>query len=93
MDEHHGDLWRRLEAFDIDGPQRPGERPAFAFADRLARENGWSLGFAERVVVEYKKFVFLCMTAGHPCTPSEHVDQAWHLHLAYTRSYWTRMCQ
>jgi hypothetical protein len=25
-------------------------------------------------------------------TPSEEVDEAWHLHLCYTRSYWDRMC-
>ncbi|MBN9062810.1 MAG: hypothetical protein J0H41_10255 [Rhizobiales bacterium] len=32
------------------------------------------------------------MTAGHPVTPSEEVDQVWHLHLAYTRSYWDDLC-
>jgi uncharacterized protein (TIGR04222 family) len=25
-------------------------------------------------------------------TPSEQVDQAWHLHLTYTKSYWERFC-
>jgi hypothetical protein len=25
-------------------------------------------------------------------TPSEAVDQAWHLHLTYTRSYWEDLC-
>jgi hypothetical protein len=28
------------------------------------------------------------MVAGHPVTPSDQVDQAWHLHLLYTRDYW-----
>ena len=32
------------------------------------------------------------MKAGHPVTPSEEVDEVWHLHLCYTRSYWDRMC-
>ena len=32
------------------------------------------------------------MTAGHPVTPSDAVDQAWHLHLCYTRDYWQRFC-
>ncbi len=62
------------------------------FTERLARENGWEPAFAGRVVEEYRRFVFLAMTAGHPVTPSEHVDQAWHLHLTYTRSYWERFC-
>ena len=32
------------------------------------------------------------MTAGHEVTPSDEVDQAWHLHLTYTRSYWDGLC-
>src|SRR4051794_15174927 len=79
-------LWERIEAFDID------DGAALSFADRLARENGWSRSFAERAVREYKRFVFLAMTAGRPMCPSEQVDQVWHLHLTYTRSYWQRFC-
>lgn len=80
-------LIERLEAFEIDEGS-----PPLSFAARLARENGWRLEFAQRVVREYKRFVILAMVAGHPVTPSEEVDQAWHLHLTYTRSYWDRMC-
>ena len=32
------------------------------------------------------------MTAGHEVTPSDAVDQAWHLHLTYTRDYWQAFC-
>lgn len=28
----------------------------------------------------------------YPVTPSEVVDQVWHLHLVYTRSYWQGLC-
>jgi len=70
---------------DVDGAQLP-------FSRRLARDNGWSHDFACRVIREYKRFVYLAMTAGHPVTPSDEVDQAWHLHLAYTRHYWNVMC-
>lgn len=81
-------LYERLARFEIDaGPV------AMSFATRLARENGWSTPFAERVVVEYKRFLFLAARAGHPVTPSDQVDQAWHLHLSYTRSYWDRLCR
>jgi hypothetical protein len=80
------ELWQRIERFDIDG-----EPVALTFPRRLARENGWTVSFATRVVAEYKRYVYLAMTAGHPVTPSEHVDQAWHLHLTYTRSYWERL--
>lgn len=74
-------------AFDIDGGPRK-----LTFAARLARENGWSLDYSKRVVDEYKRFLFLTAACGHPCTPSDQVDQAWHLHLSYTDSYWNRLC-
>jgi uncharacterized protein (TIGR04222 family) len=88
MTAQQADLYRRLMAFDIDGPNAV----ALPFAARLARENGWSRVYAERVVNEYKRYIFLAVTAGRPMTPSEEVDQAWHLHLAYSKSYWTQMC-
>jgi uncharacterized protein (TIGR04222 family) len=81
------DLWRRLEAFELDDPAA-----SLTFTRRLARENGWDVSYATRVVEEYKRFVFLAMTAGHEVTPSDEVDQAWHLHLTYTRSYWGDLC-
>ncbi|HBE72119.1 MAG TPA: hypothetical protein DDW52_28615, partial [Planctomycetaceae bacterium] len=78
----------RVEQFEID----PGDK-SLRFVDRLARENSWTRSFAQRVVDEYKRFCILAMRAGHPVTPSEEVDQAWHLHLTYTRSYWDRFCR
>ncbi|MCW1883217.1 hypothetical protein OKA04_00650 [Luteolibacter flavescens] len=81
------ELLLRLESFELDEPSAP-----FPFSARLARENGWSREFSRRVIVEYKRFVWLAMRAGHPVTPSEEVDEAWHLHLCYTRSYWDGMC-
>lgn len=81
-------LWQRLAAFEIDDG-----KPAFTFSARLARENGWDNAYAARVVDEYRRFLLLAMTAGHMVTPSEQVDQAWHLHLAYTHSYWERLCK
>jgi hypothetical protein len=80
-------LWQALEAFELD---QPGA--ALTFSQRLARENGWSHSFAQRVVQEYKKFLWLAVRAGHPVTPSDEVDQAWHLHLVYTDSYWNDLC-
>lgn len=80
-------LWSALHAFQVD---EPGTQ--FTFVKRLARENCWSITYAQRVFEEYKRFVFLAVTAGHQVTPSDEVDQAWHLHLAYTRSYWDELC-
>ena len=36
--------------------------------------------------------MFLTCLADHPLTPSDQVDQVWHLHLIYTRSYWEDFC-
>ena len=80
-------VWQRLSGYVI-GPADAEQ----SFAQRLAKENGWSAGEAERVIEEYRRFCFLAVTAGHPVTPSEAVDQAWHLHLAYTRDYWQCFC-
>lgn len=81
-------LLARIEAYRFD----EGEA-ALPFADRLARENGWSKAYAGRVIEEYRRFMFLTAAAGHPVTPSDQVDQAWHLHLQYSRSYWEDFCR
>lgn len=80
-------LWKAIEAFDLDGGNA-----AIRFSDRLARENRWTRAFAQQAVEEYKKFLYLAATAEVPVTPSDVVDQVWHLHLVYTRSYWEELC-
>jgi hypothetical protein len=76
-------LYQRIQAFPLAQLNNQ-----LSFSKRLARDNGWSSGYAQRVIEEYKKFAFLAVAAGHPVTPSDQVDQVWHLHLTYTRSYW-----
>ncbi len=78
----------RLEKFQIDHGN-----PALSFAARLARENRWPLTFAHRVVSEYFRFIYLAAISPRPVTPSNEIDQAWHLHLCYTRSYWHDLCR
>ena len=80
-------LLHRLKHYEI-GPADA----ELTFADRLARENRWSAEYAARVVEEYRRFAYLAMTSGHEITPSDQVDQAWHLHLTYSRDYWQRFC-
>lgn len=80
-------VWAALCRYRV-GP----EGAALPFVVRLARENDWTATHAERVMGEYRRFCFLAVTAGHGVTPSDAVDQAWHLHLTYTRDYWDRFC-
>src|SRR5262245_6426236 len=88
MNQEHADLWKRIRAFSLD---EPGSE--FSFTQRLAQENGWEIGYARRVAEEYKRFILLPVAAGHPVSPSDQVDQAWHLHITYTRSYGERFCR
>lgn len=64
-----------------------------SFHKRLCRENSWSPAQGRAVIEEYRRFLYLAMVSPQPVTPSEAVDQAWHLHLIHTRSYWEDLCQ
>ena len=87
MTENQKVLWEKLDEFEIDDPNSD-----YTFSMRLARENRWNISYALDVIEEYKRFIFLACTAGHPVTPSDQVDQVWHLHLIYTKSYWNNLC-
>jgi hypothetical protein len=80
------DLWQRIECYDFD--------PAvdLSFTRRLARERTWSLPFARTAIREYRRFCFLAVALATPATPSEDVDEVWHLHLTYSREYWGVWC-
>ncbi|RMX05062.1 hypothetical protein D8I35_13155 [Corticibacter populi] len=80
-------VWQRLDAYQV-GP----ETADFSFIQRLAHENGWSLAQSGRVMEEYRRFCFLAVTGSGQATPSDAVDQAWHLHLTFTHDYWQRFC-
>jgi hypothetical protein len=82
MDTETTELWTQLDRYSF--------RPSFV--PRLMRENGWSRAFTERACREYKRFLFLARVAGHPCTPSDQIDQVWHLHLLHTEDYWLTLC-
>src|SRR6478735_8699456 len=80
-------LWKMIREFELDDNASP-----MTFTDRLAQENGWTHEFAIRAILEYKKFIFLICISNQPLTPSDEVDQVWHLHLLYTHSYWKEFC-
>ena len=80
-------LYENLQNFALDT-----EGAQYKFSDRLARENGWTRSFTQAAIAEYKKFIYLAATSTTPVSPSDVVDQVWHQHLTYTRSYWQQMC-
>lgn len=81
------ELWAQLNSFELDRAQ-----DGLTFTERLARENAWTLSFASEVIQEYKRFLFLAANCEHVVCPSDAVDQVWHMHLTYTRSYWDALC-
>ena len=87
MNTQHLELRRRLDQFELDAPGA-----ALPFSARLARENDWTPAYAKRVIAQYKRFAFLSLAAGHPVSPSEEIDQVWHLHLVYSENYWKVFC-
>jgi uncharacterized protein (TIGR04222 family) len=80
-------LWKRLSAHPFERPEQHLD-----LVRRLAREQGWSLDEARSAVEEYRRFCFLACISEQPLTPSEAVDQVWHLHLTHSRDYWERFC-
>lgn len=81
------ELWKKIAAFSLNE-----EDAAFAFSQKLAKEQKWSPNFTARVICEYKKFLYLCMVLPNGASPSKIVDEAWHLHLTYTDNYWNKLC-
>lgn len=93
------DLWLRLRKYhfaDIVPPHMWDQVAAAfggadastkAFASKIARKHGWTTRFALRAIDEYRKFVFLGVTADFIVTPSKVIDTVWHEHLLFTRAY------
>lgn len=82
------DLWEKLQGFQFDAVG--GTQP---FSVKLAEAEGWDTAYAERVIEEYRRFIYLAHVTDYEVTPSVAVDQAWHTHLTFTRSYWEDLCQ
>jgi hypothetical protein len=87
LTDHQQELYLRLQSYCFDAPGG-----AVTFAAKLACEQGWSAAKSERVLAEYRRFLFLALEAGHAVSPPRTVDLAWHQHLLDTRSYWQEFC-
>lgn len=81
------EVWQKLSSWH---PDDPGS--IYPFSRRLQLENGWTRDHTEKAIEEYRRFLFLSQVAGHVVCPSEDVDQVWHQHLTFTRSYWEDLC-
>ncbi|MBL8472409.1 MAG: TIGR04222 domain-containing membrane protein [Rhodocyclaceae bacterium] len=82
-----GELWQQLRNWSPDHPA-----DALPFSLKLQHENRWSAAHTLRVIDEYRRFVLLAQVAGHTVTPSDAVDQVWHLHMLHSCDYWQEFC-
>jgi hypothetical protein len=80
-------LWARIEGLALDEADA-----TLPFSKRLERDHLWTPGHTARVIGEYRRFLYLAATGSAMATPSEDVDEAWHLHLCHTRAYWQGFC-
>ena len=72
MNTQQKELYQNIQKFSLDDADA-----VLSFTQRLAKDNGWTIEYTQRVINEYKKFAFLAVIAGHPVSPSSQVDQAW----------------
>ncbi len=87
-DTSHILLWKKIKDFNFDKPDTVNK-----FVNKLALQNNWTINYAEKVIEEYRRFIFLCCISPTGASPSKPVDKAWHLHLIYTKSYWIDLCK
>jgi len=88
-------LFNRMDAYFFDQVQTVGVEKLYSSLSLpywLSKENAWEREFVMEVMEEYKRFVFLAIAVDHPVIPSDHVEQAWRLHLSNTRDYWDYFC-
>ena len=80
-------LWQRLADHALDDP-RDG-RP---LSVRLHQAAGWHAGYAQRVLHEYRRFMYLAVRRRGRVCPSGAVDLAWHTHLLDSARYFGEFC-
>ena len=88
MDYRLDPLWLKLNLMNADGLQ------AFApLMEMMQKQMGQNSEMAQRVIEEYRKFLFLAMRAGHQVIPPGPVNDVWMMHLQNAQNYWENLGQ
>ena len=82
------DLWRRLDAFDLDGPGATG-----ALAARVARRLGWTDAYAAATLAELRRFLYLAAVADRETKPSAPIEAAWAALRAERPAAWAALVE
>ena len=80
-------LWQRLADHPFDDP-----RDARPLSARLSQSTGWRAAHTQRVLTEYRRFLYLAVRLQGRVCPSEAVDEAWHAHLLDSSRYFGDFC-
>jgi hypothetical protein len=93
------ELWLKLRAYHFEHlvpthlwdhiAARFGGSNAFtkAFASKIAKKHDWETDYTIRVIVEYKKFIYLGIVSDFQVTPSKYIDVVWHEHILFSKGY------
>lgn len=88
MDYRLDPLWLKLNMMNAQGLQ------AFApLMDMMQKQMGQNAEMAQRVIEEYRKFLFLAMRAGHQVIPPGPINDVWMMHLQNAQNYWENLGQ
>jgi hypothetical protein len=83
MDYRLDPLWLKLNLMNAEG------LTAFApLAAAMQRQLGYSSEAAEKIIEEYRRFLFLAMRAGHQVIPPGIVNDVWLMHIERVQDYW-----
>ena len=86
MDYRLDPLWLKLNMMNAEGLQ------AFApVMEAMQKQWGQNAEMAQRIIEEYRKFLFLAMRAGHQVIPPGPVNDVWMMHLQNAQNYWENL--
>jgi hypothetical protein len=88
MDYRTDPLWLKLGMMNAQGLQAMAP-----LMQAIEQQMGSNAEMAQRVIEEYRKFLFLAMRAGHQVIPPGPINDVWMAHLQYAQNYWENLGQ
>lgn len=92
------DLWSRIRDYplphrdEMDDMAEPRRR-CWSFVHNVRKDGDWTDESANRLVEEYRRFLYLKARSGGQLTPPTVIDKVWHLHLAMGDDFEARFCK
>jgi hypothetical protein len=88
MDYRLDPLWLKLNMMNAQGMQ------AFApMMQMMEQQMGQNSEMAQRVIEEYRKFLFLAMRAGPSGDPARPINDVWMMHMQNAQNYWENLAK